>query len=512
MDKLSLLDQMLYTMDRAGKSQMQMAGASIVDITDSPYRMNARVLAEHVAARMERIPLLRKKLVRDPLGIGQLRLVDDPRFSVRNHYSVARLKAPGGYKELTEHLARFSAQVPYREKPLWHYQVIEGLEGGRLAFVFCMDHCIADGVGAVEALSAMWDEKPVPPEKPNNEIWQCKPPPTPYGLLGDALRENAARMFVRTPKYLLEHGAPVIQLLRTKLLTAFRIQKPSEETEDQVDLPKVQKTSLNVRHISDKRVVSYVEFPLHDLKTIRRFFNCTINDLALLLASCSLEHYFNSIGEKVDFDLITMMPISLRGSGEEAQGNIATSARVSLHNTISHIGERLRAIRSDTDKIKRSAKPGGDNKPAIDANELIELFNPLFVDALLQAVIKVNLLDKLPVANLGVTNVPGLPTMIYLAGGKLVGAVPMPPLIDTMGLSISISSTSTHLAMGYHGCASAVKDKEALVEGAKKAFDTLRQLAGLSGTESGPKSKRKSRPRRKATTSNRKARPRTGGV
>lgn len=478
MSRLNLMDQMFYKVEQAGLSPVYMGGAMVVDPATSPYPLDSRMLADHIAARMERIPLMRKKFAQDPLKIGSLRLVDDADFDVRNHITHTRLPAPGGYRELTDCVGVFAAQRMDLSRPPWRYEVIDGLERGRVAVAFHMHHSILDGVGATRALGSMWSTEPVPAEKPSQEAWQVEATPTPFELLRDALRENAERLYVNTPTFLWKSATPLLKSL-LKSLTARMKLKPAATGDDKVVVPKAIKTSLNVARLSAKRAVSYVEFPLDEIKALRRHYDCSINDLVLLLNSCAMEHYFRSIGETIDFDLVAGMPINMRKAGDESVGNVLAMGQISLHNQIADIEQRLAAIVSDTRAIKRTARPGDEEVSAIDGRELMGLFSPLLLDALLYGVVKLNLLEKSTTFNVVITNVPGSPVPMYLAGARQVGMVPTAPAGDTIGLTITASSSESLLAFGYNGCGEAIRDKELFVEGARNGFLALKKAAGM---------------------------------
>lgn len=477
MNKLSPLDQIFYLLDMSGMPVM-MCGAMIVDPTDSPYPLDGKILADHIAARMEKIPLMRQKVAQDVLKIGNMKLVDDPGFDVKNHISIARLKQPGGYKELTEHLGEFSAQRLDLSRPLWQYEVIEGLEGGRFAVAIHIHHCILDGVGATEALGSVWDTKPVPAEQPSSGAWQVKEGPTPFSLLWDAVNENAERMYVNTPAFLLKSSSSLLNLL-VKKLAANPDEEKKPTPDHRVKVPKVHKTSLNPSKLSSKRAISYVEFPLKQIKMLGRHYGCSVNDLMILFSSYALQHYFETIGEPIDFDLVTALPINTRKSGDPSHGNKLSAARLSLHNRIEGIEERLHAIVRDTAAIKQPKKSDGGISSSVDGGALMGLFSPLILEGLIYGVVKFNLMEKLPLLNFAITNVPGYPVPIYIAGARQISTVPMAPIADTAGLTITISSTDSNVVIGFHGCGEAIKDKELFVDGAQSSFEALIKAAKL---------------------------------
>ena len=480
MNKLSLMDQAFYKLEQSGMSPVLMAGAMIVDPVGSPYPLNGKKLADHLAARMEKIPLMRQKLVQDSLKIGDVRLVDDPDFDVRNHITRTRLKAPGNYRQLMDCLGAFSAKRLDLTRPLWHYEIIEGLAGGRFAIATHLHHSILDGIGARLALGSMWDEKPVPAEKPANQVWQVEETPTSFALLWDALKENAERLYVKTPAFLFNNKSPLTQALLKQLSASLNINQKEKETH-RVKVPPVRRTSINVSRVSARRVVSYTEFPFAEVKALARHFECSVNDIALLLSSFAMQHYFAETGEKIDFDLVAGMPISTRKEGDNSGGNAVTVARLSLHNQIRGIEARLHAIMRDTSAIKKPMRPAATSRPsaALDGKALMGLFSPLLLDALFYGIVKFNLAEKARLINIAITNVPGTQRPMYIAGAKQVSMVPMAPVIDTVGMTITITSSDTHLSMGFHGCGAAIKDAELFVTGARKCFEELKKAARL---------------------------------
>ncbi len=486
MTKLSLMDQVFYKLETGGISPVYMGGGMILDPGDSPYPLDGKSLADHLAACLEQVPVLRQKLVQDRLRIGDMRLVDDPEFDIRNHITRTVLEAPGGPRELNEYFCEFSAQRLDLSRPLWHFEVIEGLEGGQLAFASHLHHSLMDGMGAMAVLGGLWDSEPLPAEQPTDPAWAAEDEPTPFELLREALRENAERMYTKTPALLRKSGGPVLKAGLNALLDNLKTRlNASESTRDIVTVPKVRKTSINVDRLSSRRVISRVNLPLDQVKALRRHYDCSINDLAILFNSYALQHYFETIGEAIDFDLVTGIAINTRRKGDHSLGNSVTPARLSLHNRITDIEERLRAIVHDTTLIKSAANreggSEGDRASPLDGKELMGLFSPVVLDALVYGVVKFNLLSKVSLLNTCITNVPGSGLPMYIAGARLVGMVPMAPVFDSVGLTITVSSTDEHLVMGYHGCGEAIQDAELFVQGARNGFEALAKAAGMRG-------------------------------
>lgn len=483
MRKLSLIDEIFYKTEQYGMSPTYGTGIYVIDPATAQAQLTPADIANHVLARVEKIPMMRQKLVQDAVKIGHMRLVDDPDFNAKHHVVFTTVDQPGDYEQLTDCLEIFTSQRLDVSLPLWRLIVIEGLRGGRYGVVVQMHHSLIDGSGAMQVLGSLWDKEPVPAETPNAEDFLCDPAPTPLELLRDALIENAARLYIHTPKYLVKSGVPVaksaLKVLANKVMP---VQDRRNSDGSGSRLPRVRKTSLNVHQVSATRSIAYTDLPLQEAKAVIKSFGGKINDLVMLMNSYALQHYFNRIGETIDFDLVAVMPISQRTS--EGSGNDQLSvARLSLHNTIDGIEERLAAIIADTASIKRAGEPeqsaGLPNKAATwDVKELIELFSPVILDAAFYGVVKTRVLDKLTFCNVAITNVPGTAKdPLYLAGAKQESLIPLVPPADTIGLTISITSTPQLLLVTYNGCGEAVKDKALFVEGARHCYEQLKALS-----------------------------------
>ena len=472
MDKLGLLDQVFYKADQYKVVSMIMGGASILAPVKAGESLKARVIADHLAARLGKIPLLRKKLVQDPLRIGSVCKVDDPSFDIWDHISVATIPRPGGYRELTRSIAEFSAE-PLELSQLWQWTVLEGLKGGKLAVVCKIHHALADGLGVVEVLSSMYDPKPVRPEKPPTESDTVADEPTPYALLGDAIADSTRRLCIDTPRFVLRNTGPLLSALGRGVKEQLFSR---DEAANKPLMPSVQATSLNISRLSSKRGVAWQTLSLPEVKTMARHFGCTINDICLLLYSFALESYFEGIGEAIDFDLWCGVPISTRSSNSgNGAGNQVTGGRVSLHNTQTDPLQRLRAISEDAREAKQAARP---QKPLVDMTELGGLLLPAAVDGILFLAGRFNLLGKLggkvTVINALLSNVPGPPTTVYIANAALVESIPLIPAVDVLAVSGGIVSVDKVITIGFHCDGEAIEDPELFVSGVNRGMDALR--------------------------------------
>jgi diacylglycerol O-acyltransferase len=472
MDNLGVLDQLFYKADQYKVASVIMGGASILAPAVTGEPLEAKAIAGHLAARLENIPLLRKKLVQDPLRLGSVRKVDDPDFDIHEHIFVDSLARPGGYKQLAQRIAELSAE-PLGLTRLWRWTVIEGLKGGKLAVVCKIHHALADGVGVVEVLSSIYDPKPVAPEKPQGQRREIPDEPSAYALLADAIAQSTHRLWVKTPRFIFKNGIPLLAALGSGLRE--QIANRGEPDKNSL-LTLVDPTSLNISQYSDTRSVAWRTFELPEFKTISRHFGCTINDLGLLLFSFALEHYFQATGEHIDFDLWCGMPISTRTESSGTAGNQVTASRVCLHNTIADPVKRLQAIHADAQQAKLAARP---EQPLLDMKELGEIMPSMAVDGLLYLSGRLNLFGKFggkyAVMNALLSNVPGPPTTVYVANGAMVESIPLIPAIDVIALSGGIVSVDQAITIGFHCDGLTVENPELFTEGVERGFAAIKK-------------------------------------
>jgi hypothetical protein len=85
-----------------------------------------------------------------------------------------------------------------------------------------------------------------------------------------------------------------------------------------------------------------------------------------------------------------------------------------------------------------------------------------------------------PIHNLVISNVPGPPFPLYLAGAELVAAYPMGPIMDGAGLNITVLSYRDHIDIGFLADADLVPDIWQVAAQVAPAFEELKQVAGLN--------------------------------
>lgn len=502
MEKLGLIDHLMYMADRHELATLVMSGAMVLGPSREDEALNADDIAEHLAARLQKIPKLRKRFMQDPLHLGSVKKVDDPHFYVWDHVDVVQLPSPGSYEQLRSAIADYANQ-PFGLKDVFEFMVIGGLEGGQVALASKIHHAFVDGMGAAEIMKSVFDEQPVTLERVRGRRGhKSASVPSALNLTRNAIGENLDLLFRKVPRAVYK-SAPY---LYSSLASRLGEKSSAEESVPQQSRPQCRPTSLNHMPTEESfRTLSYQVLDLGELKSLSRKFNCTVNDLALVLFSCALERYFESTGEEIDFDLIVAMPISLRGSGTASGGNQLTGAFINVHNTEHDLLERLKKVNAETRMAKSERRP---DKPdnTLDLQELADLIAAPIIDLAIYVAGKARLMDrlesKLAFLNAFFTNVPGYAVTTYLGNARLEYGIPMIPAVPMLAVSPGATSSGDSIVFGFNCDGSVIEDANVFVEGLEHGLQALRTSARANTNTGREKSTGSSR-RKTAGRSNR---------
>jgi hypothetical protein len=101
------------------------------------------------------VPRFRQRVVEPTLPIGPPFWANDADFDLAYHLRRVELPAPGTVRQLLD-LAQSLAIAPFdRTRPLWEGTLVEGVEGGRAAYILKLHHSLTDGLGGIQLLSML---------------------------------------------------------------------------------------------------------------------------------------------------------------------------------------------------------------------------------------------------------------------------------------------------------------------------------------------------------------------
>jgi diacylglycerol O-acyltransferase / wax synthase len=411
-----------------------------------------------VQKKLHLVPRYRQKVRYPPLHVGPPVWIDDPHFNLDYHVRRTALASPGGEQELRTLVGRVMSQQLDRTKPLWEMWVAEGLGGGRWALISKVHHCMVDGVSATDLLSVLLDSERDPSLAPAPR-WTPKPEPSSGELIAQPLARRlispvdaigAAAEVARGPRRMAE-----LALSTVRGTAAMRgLLRPTP------------RSSLN-GPIGPHRRWAWAHAQLSDVKAVRAGLGGTINDVVLTVIAKGFRDLLRSRGEDPDqLEVRTLVPVSVRRPGERGTYNNRVSAMfaqlpVEIENPVA----RLEAVRSQMEELKRSQQ-------AVAGEVLTSLTG--FAPALLLA-LGMRAAFRVPQrsVNTVTTNVPGPQQPLFLAGRRMLEAIPYVPLAGQVRTGVAIFSYDGALKFGVTGDYDTASDIEVLCDGIEQGLAEL---------------------------------------
>lgn len=436
MQRLSGLDAMFFYLETPS-SHMHVTGVYVLEPSESGFSFEA--VRELVASRLPLAPPFRRRLVEVPMKLHHPVWIEDPDFDLDYHIRRACLPQPGGPEELSAYVAQFVGLPLDRQRPLWEMEVVEGLEGGRFALVAKMHHAAIDGVSGAEIMATLLDLEPNPPEVRIVDTWRPEPLPTDAELIALAMAA------------LVGHPLKAVKTARRVFESALHVSEHNRETG--VAPPpapfSAPKTSLN-QSITPHRRVAFAEMALDDFKTVKNHFSCTVNDVVLALCASSLRRYLLDGDELPEEPLVAMVPMSVRTEGEMgSHGNRVSSMLTSLATDIADPIERLRAISEGMGRAKTQERLIG----AETLTDWTEFTFPALIGRASRLTSSMKVFDRVrPLFNVTISNVPGPPFPLFLAGARMVAMFPLGPIAEGVGLNMTVMSYCGRIYFGLNGC------------------------------------------------------------
>lgn len=388
---------------------------------------------ELIASRLHQIPTLRKKLMFAPMSVDYPYWVDDPDFNIDLHIQHVALPKPGGWAQLRKMASQVFSEPLDRSRPLWSFTFVEGVDtipqvpSGSVAIISKIHHVAIDGMAGAGMMSLIFDMtsdvKDIPPPRP------YRPKPLPNEL---SLVMKSAVSFAKNPLRLPSIvGNTIAATIKTGVVTRTQ----------HLDLPTAPFTAPATPIngiISAKRMWNAAILDLDRVKNLKRIMGTTLNDVILAICAGALRKYLNDKEKLPKKPLVAMVPVSTRQATDtSAKGNKISAMLVQLATDISDPIERIQAIHENTTVGKTYQGAAG----AQTLSNLAETV-PYGIANLASRMYSRYNMSKMhnPVFNLVITNVPGPPIPMYLQGHKLLSIMGSAPIIDGMGLIITVFS------------------------------------------------------------------------
>ncbi len=447
---------------------MHVCAVLLLDPTVVPGGYSFEKLRSMFLERLPKVPAIRQKLAHPPLRVSRPFWVDDPHLDIDDHVHRITARPPGDDRVLASLAGEIASRPLRRDRPLWEMWVVEGLEDGRVALVAKMHHSTIDGVSGANVMGRLFDLEPV------SEF-------TPESGPRAATSPNALEMLGRGLASRLAEPWDLVRLVPT---TAFRLAsavwKANRQNPPHPSPPApftAPRTSFNAT-VTARRSIAFIAVPLSDVKSVKNALGVTVNDVVTTVVGGALRRYLEDRGELPDHSLIAAAPVSVHNQTESHRGTTKVSVMFSsLATDEKDPLARLRAVARSNDEAKEIHRMVG-------ADTLIRWAEHFWLNAFglgARLYSSLHAADHHPVVhNLILSNVPGPPVPLYLAGARVAGIYPLGPIMDGAGINITVLSQEDRVGFGIVACPDLVPRVWDLAEAIPEA---LAELVGATANE-----------------------------
>src|SRR5512135_240372 len=459
-DRLSPMDVSFLYLEES-TTPMHVGGVGIFQPPEDGFDYDR--LTELIKERIGLVPRYRQKIRMVPGRLANPVWVDDPDFDITYHVRRSALPKPGTYDQLKELMGRVESRPLDRTRPLWELYLVEGLEGGKIAIITKTHHVMVHGITSIAITSVLFDITPEPRATPS-QPWEPAPVPSAVRLVGGAVAD-----LVRRPAELVESARAGVVAGVTdarRFLGGLTRELGGLAAAARTQAHPTPSSPLNVP-IGEQRRYGMARTEVDDYKRVRKAHGGTVNDVVLATVSGALRTWLLTRGEPVTSTttLRAMVPVSVRGPNDKAQGNHVSSYFVDLP-----IGEPDPVVRLQHVIYAMAAHKHSNQ--AVGAQAIIGLagFAPPTIHALAA---RVGSSLSRRIFNLVVTNVPGPQFPLYAAGARMLEMYPVVPLAKGQTASIGLTSYDGGVYYGLLADRDAMPDVDVLGQCIEEALVEL---------------------------------------
>jgi WS/DGAT/MGAT family acyltransferase len=480
-ERLSHLDNSFLALE-SRSTHMHVAGIVVFDA--EPLRakdggIDTDRIRRLVESKLPLIPRYRQRLARVPLENHPV-WVDDEHFNMEYHVRHYSLPQPGTFDQLRSLVGLIMSQQLDRSKPLWEFNIVEGLEGDRFAVISKVHHCMIDGIAGVDLMAVLLNVAPSG-EIEDPAPFVARPEPSGSELL---VRETARRTgralgAIKSVRQLAEDAG---SLARDGVNRARAVGYSLASGW----LTTASDTPLNGT-LGPNRNFATLRTPLAEVKEIKNRVGGSVNDVLLATVAGGVRRFLEERRDYdvEDVDFRAMAPVSVRGEDQRGSlGNQVAMWLVNLPIDEADPLERLEAVRKATEHLK-------ETNQALGAATLVRMSAGAPTTLVSMAS---RLATGVRPFNLTVTNVPGPQFPLYLLESQMLESYALVPLWQGHGVGVALFSYAGFVHWGFNADYDIVNDVDVFAETMAEAFAEL--LKAAKATKA-PKQATKKRPKKR---------------
>lgn len=464
MQRLTGLDAAFLRLETPA-AHMHVMAVAVLDPRPAPEPVDARRIRRLVEDRLHLIPAFRRRLVEVPFRIHHPLWVEDPAFDLDFHVRAAALPRPGGPLELADFVGEVASRPLNRSRPLWQLWVVEGLSDGRVAVVAKVHHAAIDGASGVEVLAHLVDLEPGPPRSVTEPApWQADRVPSDVELVAASVVSLARQPLLAA------------RAARNLARAAVRLGRRARSEPVDSGVPFMTPRLPWNDQLTPHRRVAFADVAFDEVARVKEAFGVTVNDVVLAVVTGALRRHLTERDALPDRPLVAAVPVSVRAAHQRDAGNRVSTLFTRLPTELEDAAARLEAVA----QVTRGAKRVHEDVGADTLADLTEVLAPAVLAG--GARLYTQLAGRVrPVINLIVSNVPGPRVPLYLAGARLERLYPMGPVLEGVGLNVTVMSYRDAIDVGFMACRETVTDLDRLAAAVPDALAELTKAAAERG-------------------------------
>jgi diacylglycerol O-acyltransferase len=429
-------------------------------------------LRDAVQSRLPLLPPFRRRVVDVPFGFHHPVWIEDPDFDLDYHVRRVVLPSPGDRHQLEEVIADIASVPLDRRRPLWRMHVFDGLDDDRIAVLVKIHHAVADGMASAALLANVMSEAPEDQSLPV-DTWRPEAIPSRRTLLLDAFRDHLSQLR-DLPGLVRRTSCNVRALVRHRHQSSVATPFPIFSTP---------RTSFNGA-LTPRRSFVTTSLAAARVRAVSETYGVTKNDVVLAIVSGSLRGYLLDRHELPAASLVAGVPVAADNTQTRLVGNRVSNLFTSLATDEADPVRRLRVIHDITAEAKQLQHLLGRET----LGDWMQYMPPRPWAWFMRQYSGRRIADHHPPAiNLVVSNVPGPVVPLYAAGAELRELYSVGPVLEGIGLNVTVWSYLERLYVGLLACRHQVAEPRLITEGMHGALDELAAAAArapvvVSGT------------------------------
>lgn len=432
----------------------------VLEILDSEPTWERFVEEHEQAVRL--IPRLRERVVAPHLPLVQPVWSADPHFDIQHHVRRTRLAAPGTHRDLLDLCEDLIRRPLDPARPPWEAILVTDLEGGRAAYLFKVHHSLSDGMGLMQ-LQALTHRRTA--DRTENLFERARVGAgtiTPGALLAGRVRQGVAtapRVGAKGVVSILRYAGKVAAdpAARTQGgLEYVRSLRRMLTPPDTGRSPLMSNTGVASRFLT-------LDIPLADLKAAAKAADSSLNDAYVSAVLGGLRRYHEAHDAVVD-SIPIGMPVSMRTADQPGGGNRFAGVRLAVPLAEPDPAVRMARIRAAVRQVRGERALG-----------FLEQLSPVLTRLPAPAIIELSA-GLTTSTDLNISNIPGNPDPLYLAGTRVLGTYPLGPR-PGIGLMATMVTYAGTCCLGFNIDARSFPDLDVLERALEEGFTEVLALA-----------------------------------